>query len=281
MSMYFEHRLASSFVPPTGQGLPPSLPGQAAPPEPRAAERSVNPAHPPPLDPTLPVELRARPLSAFVHGSSRPLVGLTLYALARATNPDFLWVDVRIPGEEPHRLDPVRLGWVPEDRVLALDRLEVARAQAKVSPAGVSSLIGQEEPAVLDSVTEFLRMPDPAQRLLAAPPSAQGPGLIAVSNAHRLMAAVDPIRTIPILAAYRSSGYSLFVGFAEATEGSRLLFDYVFRLDGESPRDWRDATLTCEKGDGSGTLRVGHSVRLTRLPFLETVLTKALPEADD
>jgi len=272
---------ATWLDPPTGSA-PPSIPlGGGGPSEPHAPGRSTPDARYPPLDPSLPVELRSRPLTAFVYGPSRPLVGLTLYSLALATNPEFLWVDVRIRGEEPHHLDPVALGWVPQHRLVALDHLEVARAQARVSGTALSSLLDPAETPGLDVVTEFLRMPDLTQRLLAAPPSTPGPGLVAVSNAHRLMAAVDPMRTTPILSAYRQAGYSLFVGYAEATDGSRMLFDYVFRLDGESARDWRHATLTCEKGDASGTLRVGHSVRLSRLPFLESVLSRALPEPDD
>ena len=276
-----------TLVPSSGSGGPPASTGNFPPsgPDPRGrspggeSEGDGTPFGP--LGASRPAERRAEPLSVFVYGPSRPLVGLTLYALAHSTNPDFVWVDVRIPGEEPHRLDPVTLGWVPPDRVVPLDRLEAARANAALSPATISEFLGPEDPATIGAVTEFLRLPEPSQRLLTGLPTGGRPGLVAVSNAQRLIAAYDPARTGAILATHRRAGYSVFVGYADAPGEFRMLFDLVFRLDGESPREWNEATLTCEKGDLTGALRVGHPVRLPKLPFLDAVLSKALPDDGD
>jgi len=232
-----------------------------------------------PLDPALPAVLRARAVSAFVYGPSRTMVGLTLYAFARATNPEFLWVEVRVPGEAPERSDPVALGWVPEGRLVSLDRRETLRSDRAASVAAIASLLHTEEPDdSFDRVAEFLRLPDPSQRILARPPSDGTPGVVAVTNAHRLMAAYCSNRVPAILSAHLSAGYSVFVGWAETAGEGRQQFDYVFRLDGESARDWRESTITCEKGDDTGILRVGHSVRLPRLTFLERVFEEAIPD---
>jgi hypothetical protein len=235
-----------------------------------------------PYDPSLPAELRARPVSAFLYGSSRPLVNLTLYALAHAANPDFLWVDIRVPGEELHRTDPVALGWVPKGRIVALDRRETLKSDLAANPEAISTMIRPEESEPgFAPIAEFLRLPDPSQQILSRPPPDGVPGVVAVTNAHRLMAAYASARVPPILSAHLSAGYSIFVGWAEAPGPGRMAFDYVFRIDGESPREWRDSTITCEKGDPAGTLRVGHSVRLSRLSFLEKVFESALPDQGD
>lgn len=220
-------------------------------------------------------------MSVLVHGPSRPLVGLTLYALASATNPDFVWVDVRVSGEEPHHLDPVTLGWVRPDQVVPLDRLDANRASLALSSATIASFLHPEEPATFEPIAEFLRLPEPSQRVLTDSPRAGRPGLVAVSNAQRLAAAYDPTRAGPILTTHRRAGYSVFVGYADAPGPHRTLFDLVFRLDAESPQAWREATLTCEKGELTGPLRVGRSVRLPKLPFLDGVLSKVLPDEDD
>jgi len=235
-----------------------------------------------PPDPTLPAELRARPVSAFVYGPSRPLVNLVLYGLAHAANPEFLWVDIRVPGEEPHRLDPVALGWVPKGRVVAIDRRETLESGQAASPEAISTLIHPDEPEEnFARVAEFLRLPDSSQQILARAPPDGRPGVVAVTNAHRLMNAYSHARVAPILSAHLSAGYSIFVGYAETPGPGRMLFDYVFRIDAESARDWREGSLTCEKGDSVGALRVGHSARLSRLPFLEGVFERAIPDGDE
>jgi len=236
----------------------------------------------PPTDPARPLELSRRPVSAIVYGASRPLVHLALYALAHATNPEFVWVEVRVPGEIPHRLDPVTLGWVPQDRVITIDHTETQKADAAAPPSAISSMIAAEGSGLeFARVAEYLRLPDSCQRILSDGPADGQPGLVAVTDAQRLRAAYTPSRVPPLLSLHISAGYSIFIGFADAAGPDRMLFDYVFRLDGESAHEWRDSSLTCEKGDSSGPLRVGHSVRLPQIGFLEKTFERALPDGDD
>jgi len=229
-----------------------------------------------------PFEWDSRPVSIFLYGTSRPLVNLSLFALARSANPEFLWIDIHVPGETPHPTDPVHLGWVPDTRVVELDPLEPLNSNAATTPSAIASLIRPDGPEPnFARISEFLRLPEPSQRILSDPPADGRPGVIAVTNAHRLMSAYDRSRVSPILSMHLSAGYSLFVGFADAPGEGRTHFDYVFRLDGETVRDWRASSLTCEKGDAQGVLRVGHTVRLPRLGFLADVFERALPDLDD
>lgn len=264
----------------TGGGGSPAPPGPPfgrwdPDPGPGSGRRSPN-------DPVRPLELSRKPVSVIVYGASRPLINLTLYGLAHATNPEFLWVDVRVPGEPPHRFDPVTLGWVPKNRVITIEHTEMQKAEAATPPSAISSLIAAEDAdPEYARVTEYLRLPDSSQRILAEGPGDGRPGLVAVTNAQRLRAAYTASRVPPILSLHLSAGYSLFVGFADTAAPERMLFDYVFRLDGESAHDWRDSSLTCEKGDASGVLRVGRSTRLPQIGFLEEILERAVPDRGD
>ncbi len=219
-------------------------------------------------------EWQLHPTSLFLYGESRPLVNLALFALAHAANPELLWVDVRVPGEERGVADPMSRGWVRPGRGIAIERLSELHPRPAVDGARLAELLRDE--ADRDRVARFLELPNVTQELLTRTPDPGRPGVVAVTNAHRLMAAYADQPLAPILDAHRSAGYSLFVGYADVPGPGRFGFDYSLRLDGEGLGSWHSAVLECERGAGSGPFAEGARTRLDRLPYLATTFRAAL-----
>jgi hypothetical protein len=226
--------------------------------------------------PWLPERLFDRPTSLLVCGPSRSLVNLTLYAFAEATTPAFQWVDIQVPGEERLPWDPVRLGWIPDDRRWSIDHPSALRPDDLAANLALFALIRSDEPSpTLLQISEFLRLPEISQRILAARPLPGRPGVVAVPNAQRVVATFTAGEVPAILSVHRSAGYSVYVGYADAPGAGKVLFDYVFELDGESVSGWRESHVTCVKGILSGPLADGRPAALADIPLVAAVVSRA------
>jgi len=223
-----------------------------------------------------PTRLFERPNTILVHGPSRPSINLALYAFAEAITPDFQWVDIGVPGEEAVSSDPAQLGWIPEERMWRVDRPEKLRPNELTANLALFGLIRWDEPAsTIAQVTEFLRLPETSQRILSTRPRDGRPGVLAVTNAHRVMALYPEERVGPVLAVHQNAGFSVLVGFAEVAGPAQKLFDFVFQLDCGSPSAWRTGHLVCTKGISSGPLRDARPVSLEEIPLLASVFSRA------
>lgn len=222
-----------------------------------------------------PNRLFERPSTVLVHGPSRPAINLALFAFAEAITPEFQWVDIGVPGEEPGPSDPGRMGWIPEDRWWRVDRPEELRPNELTANLALFGLIRMDEPpSNIAQLTEFLRLPETSQRVLATRPRDGHPGVLAVTNAHRVMALYPADRVGSILAVHQNSGFSVLVGFAEVAGPGQQLFDYVFQLDCKSPAEWRTGHLVCTKGISSGPLRDARPVPIEDIPLLANVYSR-------
>jgi hypothetical protein len=253
-------------VPPGG--ISHKLPPRRRPPSGRAGgddDASIFPEH-----------LFSRPNSVFVYGAERTLVNLTVFALAEATNPNFQWVDIGVPEEERAPLDPVSLGWVPEDRLWVVDRPDTLRPDDLSANVALFGLIRSDEPpTTLVQISEFLRLPELSQRILASRVPDGHPGVVAVLNSHRVMSSFSPNRVPAILNVHVNAGFSVVVGYTESAGPGRNVFDFVFRLEGEPSGDWRTAHLVCEKGISSGPLRDARPLALGEIPIVANVMARA------
>ncbi|MCI4325876.1 MAG: hypothetical protein L3K00_08390 [Thermoplasmata archaeon] len=228
----------------------------------------------------LPVRLFDRPTSVLVYGPSRPLVNLVVFALAEATTPKYHWVDICVPGEQRLEVDPVRLGWIHHDRLWSVENPAALRPDPLAADSSVFGLVRFDEPqATVTQITEFLRLPEMSQRILSTPLPARGPGVVAVPNAHRVMASFSADRVGPILKVHRTAGYSVYVGFADAAGDERKEFEYVIRLDGESLSHWETSPVVCERGVVSGPMADETPVSLGDVPLLAGVFGRALAPA--
>lgn len=226
--------------------------------------------------PLFPEHLFARPNSVFVYGDTRSLVNLTVFALAEATNPNFQWLDIGVPDEERPPLDPVGLGWIPDARLWVVDRPDSLRPDDLSANIALFGLIRSDEPpATLVQVSEFLRLPEVSQRILASRVPDGHPGVVAVLNSHRVMAAFAPSRVPAILNVHLHAGFSVIVGYTEAAGPGRDAFDFVFRLEGTGSKNWRTTHFICEKGITSGPLRDARPVTLEEIPIIANVMARA------
>lgn len=228
----------------------------------------------------LPPRLFERPTSVFVYGPSRPMVNLALFALAEATTPQFQWLDILPPGEERPTDDPVRLGWVRDDQLWVVETAcEFQPDPLSADPPVFSLIRSDEPPTTVTELREFVRLPETSQRILATPPPSNGPGVVAVPNAHRVMAKFPAAQIPSLIHAHHSAGFSVYVGYAEGAGMGRTAFDFVFRLDGERPENWRSSRLSCEKGISAGPLRANRAVGLADLPLFASVFSRAFPSS--
>ena len=239
----------------------------------------VSPSHPPGEPPIFPARLFDGPRSVLVCGSSRPLVSLTLFALASATNPDFHWVEIGGRLEPRTPCDPVRLGWIPDDRLWLVDPPDSLRPDDTSASIPLHQMIRSDEaPDSISLLTEFLRLPELSQRILSSYTPNGRPGVVAVTNVQRVEA-FSSDRVAPVLAVHSRVGFSVMVGSTKPAGRGRELFDFVFRLQGEDVEiaDWKHNELVCERGISSGPLRELRPLRLDQIPLLAGVLSKARP----
>jgi len=158
-----------------------------------------------------------------------------------------------------------------------VDRPDALRPDDLTGNLALFSLIRSDEaPSTLQHVSDFLRLPETSQKILATRPHDGHPGALAVTNAHRVMASFPSERVPPILAVHRDAGFSVFVGYSEAAGAGRSFFDFVFRLDCELIAEWKRGHLVCEKGIDSGPLRDSRPVPLGEIPMLVEVLSRAM-----
>lgn len=264
-------RVGEPFFP---AGLPHKLP-------PRRGRASSGPG-PHMGSAVFPARLFDRPNSVLVYGARRPLVNLTLFALATTTNPDFEWVEIGVPKEDRTLFEPVQLGWIPEDRLWRVDQPDALLPDDRSANLSlVGTIRSDEPPEILAQMIEFLRLPDRSQRILATRPPEDKPGVVAVANAQRAEGTFAASRVPSILAVHRNAGFSVFVGYAESPGPGRDLFDFVFHLNGENENvaDWRKSQLVCERGITSGPLRDSRSVPIEEIPILADVLSRAARSA--
>ena len=227
-----------------------------------------------------PITLFNQAHSVLVYGASKPLVRLTLFALASSVNPQFHWVEFGPRSVVRTPCDPVRLGWIPDDRLWLIDPPEVLGLDDARGSLPISRLISVEEPAEsLNHFAEFLRLPELAQQIISSQAPDGHPGVVVVTNPHHVADAFSSDRVLSVLSVHERSGFSVMVGHNETPGPGRELFDFVFRMQGDGDRlsDWKRHQLVCEKGITSGPLRARRPVRLDEIPLLDAVLSRARP----
>jgi len=219
-----------------------------------------------------------QPHSVLVFGPSRRLVRLTLFALASHTNPDFHWVEFRSSVTERTPCDPVRLGWIPENRLWLIDSPRSLEPKDADMPVGLSKLISAEEPPDSRSrLVEFLRLPELSQQIIASQTPDGHPGVVAVSEIEHAPDMFSSSHVVSILSVHQDLGLSVMVGHYSTPGPGRDLFDFVFRLQGEGERleDWKHYQLICEKGVNTGPFRERRPISLREIPLLDEVVSRA------
>lgn len=225
-----------------------------------------------------PSSLFQQPHSVLVFGSSRRLVRLTLFAFASWTNPAFHWVEFSSPATERTPCDPVRLGWIPDDRLWLIDTPRSLEPNDASMTLALSKMISPEEsPEARDRLAQFLRLPELSQRIIASQTPNGHPGVVAVSEVHQASESFTSHQVVSILSLHQDLGFSVIIGHYEPPGPGRDLFDFVFRLQGEGERleDWKRYQLICEKGIALGPLRGRRAIPLGEISPLYELLLRA------
>ena len=225
-----------------------------------------------------PSTLFQQPHSVLVFGPSRRLVRLTLFAFASWTNPEFHWVEFSPPTTDRTPCDPVRLGWIPGDRLWLVHSPDELEANAASPTVALSKVISAEEsPEERNRLLQFLRLPEMSQRIIASQTPNGHPGVVAVSEVHQATDSFTPNQVVSLLSLHQDLGFSVMIGHYNPPGPGRNLFDFVFRLQGggESLEDWKRYQLICEKGIVAGPLRGRRAVPLEDIPTLFEILSRA------
>jgi len=159
-----------------------------------------------------------------------------------------------------------------------VDRTEAFVPNFDVGRLPLFDMVRADEPAdALSKLTDFLRLPEPSQRILERGAPDGRPGVVAVANAQQARTAFPEDLIRSILAAHRRAGFSVLVGCDGTPPAHREPFDFVFHLDGMGGkvRAWDEETLVCEKGVDSGPLRDRRPIALRDVPILAEVLARA------
>ncbi|HXW66576.1 MAG TPA: hypothetical protein VEL82_01650 [Thermoplasmata archaeon] len=213
----------------------------------------------------------------MVHGTSRPVVNLVLYALAERANPRFQWLEIRPEEEARDRFDPVHLGWLEERRVWRVDPSHGLSPDNPRANAAIFHLVREDEPpTLLARLADFLRLPPTIQEIIGSTPSSGEPILLAVADVDRISGAIADAALAPILAAFAWMRCSVFVGYSGGHAPSRTPFTHVLRVEGPSAERWAQARIHVEKGTVDEWPTAAAGLLLSDLPFLRETFRRAI-----
>jgi hypothetical protein len=215
--------------------------------------------------------------SVLVYGDNRPLVNLLLYALGEEADPSLHWLEIRGPSDEPSEWDPVRLGWVPPGHAWSTDPHEGLAPDHARANAAIFELVRSDEPPVtLTRLAEFLRLPEPMQRILGEMEPPNGSRLLAVANTDRIQGSLPEPVLGPILDAFEWVRCSLFVGHTGPNPPAISRFTHVVRIEGDSPERWPQARIHFEREALFEGARVSGVASPSDLPSVERVFRRAV-----
>jgi hypothetical protein len=232
-----------------------------------------------PLSVEFPPEVRKGPTTIYLWGTSRPVLNLTLFAIARFLNPRFHWLDIREPDVAAAPTDPVRLGWVAEDRLFLVDCPRSLELGPEVPRDSVRRVVRSDEPdEVIADLSSFIRLPSISQEIAASAARGSRPGVLAASNTDRITAfypsTAEGVR--PLLSVMTRRGISIVFAHTGQPSAHRQAYDYIFAVDAPGPERWREGGILCEKGISQGPLRVGNPVPLQRIAVVAQTFERAV-----
>jgi len=218
----------------------------------------------------------SRPTSVILCGSNRPLLNWVVYALASATDPKFIWTDVRLGDEVLADVDPLARNLVPPDRLAVVYPSVLVPNDAAANMA-IAGVVRDNQPSDgIRRLLDFIRLPLPTQRLLSGVLSRDRPIVLVLSDAHHLVTFYPTEVVAPVIQAVVEAGAILFVTFAGAPPESRQAFETILHVEGNDPKAWRRTTLRVEKGPLAGPLRTGSDHLLGELDPVAAVLARDL-----
>ncbi|MCI4360181.1 MAG: hypothetical protein L3J91_00595 [Thermoplasmata archaeon] len=208
------------------------------------------------------------PSTTFVFGSSRELVGICAWAMARANDPTPFWLDIRGDDGRPDPGTPAALGWINPDQLFVLSAVE-ARPTPRVGARTIANVLRADEShEIIAELSEFVMLPSTVQEMIALHTGGGTRPAFVIANVDRVRSEypTDPAGVRRILDVLVHQGVLPIFTSTPPPGPGRRAFDFVFEVRAADRRHWRGGELICEKApDGSG-FRTGSSVRLEDLP---------------
>lgn len=218
-----------------------------------------------------------RPTSVIVFGSDRPLLDWVAFVLASSNDPEFVWTDVRFPGQDPGKEDPMTRAVIPPERLTVRRPSELTLNDQSANVAVSAVIRSDEPPEDLRRLVDFLRLPTPTQQVLSGPRSSRRRSVVVLSNAHRLAALYPGAETVArTVRTILESDTVLVMTFADAPSDARFGFETILHVDGSLRDGWRRATLRVERAASDGPFRAGTQAPLGELPPFASVLAREL-----
>ena len=212
--------------------------------------------------------------SVILIGSNRARLNWLAYAFVRDYPGGYLWGHVRLEGEVLDENDLLAKHLIPPEKFISVapGELKGDDFAGNVALGGIAR--SEEEDESVQRFADFLRLPEQTQRLFSELPTKEPTPILVLSCAHRLAALYPPESVAPTVRSIVELGGSTLQTWADAPTSTRFTFEHILHLKRDGFRNWRDSTLTVEKGWSSGPLRTGAELRLGDLPSLEAVFGK-------
>jgi hypothetical protein len=217
-----------------------------------------------PLVPYFEAPTFTRPTSIFFGGASRLALNRIAFECAARINENFLWLDVRRPGSQPDRTDPVVSGQIPPRRVLEAVPPEpppAIEARAATGRFVVRRSDGAREE--LGQLADFLRIPHFVRSLFPRPGSGNRPEVLVIANGDELLQiypdSLEQSRSF--LQVFHQEKVTLVASHCGVAPEARFAFDYVFELATPDPTRWMESTVRCEQSPKSAPFSAGSPRR--------------------
>lgn len=220
--------------------------------------------------------------SVYLWGSSRSLVNLTLYALARRTDPGFGWLEVQSPGGSAP-VDPTPHVGLSDPRMdMVTCRAEDLLSRGPMETSTMAKLVRLDgDPGELEKLQQFIALPAPVQAIAARLVPNVGPRVLAIANADHVaeLYVRSPDALQEMIRALKESSVSVMLGRGDGRGPRRFLADYVFEVRAEDLRTWERGQLVCERAPDPGAMPAGRHYPLAKLPWAADVFNSARARA--
>lgn len=232
-------------------------------------------------DPPIRPEGSTRPATVFVGGPSRQVVNGVAFALAEMIDLTPFWLDVREAATSTDAPDPGNLGWIPPDRLFVSEGGRGLEALTTKADSTLWTIVRSDEPAsVLTHLTDFLRLPELLQEIIAAAGPNGGPKAVVAANsdrfAHLFPRTAEGLQRF--LGTLAASSLSIVAAHTGRVGPARFGFRTVFRVEVAAAERWMEGTLVCEQGIDHGPFAAGRSNRLSDVPGIARVFTGLFPK---
>jgi len=218
--------------------------------------------------------LTRRPSALYLWGSSRSVVLRTLYAIARANDPEMYWFEIEAPPEAPPEPGPSQLGWIPQDHLFMVSRPEELRPVEPPEQKALFTVVRSDEPRdSVGEVTDFLTLPALAQETISRMATRPGSQVIVLANTDQLREYYPPNSTgfRHVLEPFLSAHLSPFLAGLAPPPNTRWAYDFVFEARAPSSSAWQEGSLVCEKALADSGFRPGDSIPFRSLPSVAAV----------